>query len=84
MGIKVVRRVLLCFAGAHLQDVLLLDHRFHSSQGQVLLASVKSEGSMIEWEANLLEGCYFVLLERICKMFCSLSTDFIRAKVKCC
>ncbi len=47
--------MLLCFAGAHLQDVLLLEHRFHSQKGQVLLASVKSEGSMIELEAKWLE-----------------------------
>ncbi len=79
-----VRRVLLCFAGAHLQNVLLLDRRFHSSQGEVLLVSVKSEGSMIEWEAKWLQGCYFVLLERICNMFCSLITDLIVIKVKYC
>jgi hypothetical protein len=29
---KVVRLMLLCFAGAHWQDVLLLDHRFCWSQ----------------------------------------------------
>ncbi len=84
MGSKVVRMMLLCFAGAHLQNVLLLEHRFHSIQGEVLLVSVKSEESIIEWESKWLEGCYFVLLERICKMFCSLSTDFIQSKVKCC
>ncbi len=84
MGSKVVRRVLHCFSGAHLQDVLLLDHRFDCCEGEVLLVSVKSEGSTIEWEAKWLEGCYFVLLERICKMLYSLNTDFIRAKVKCC
>ncbi len=47
--------MLLCFAGVHLQDVLLLEHRLHSSQGEVLLVSVKSEGSMIEWEAKWFE-----------------------------
>ncbi len=47
--------MLLCFAGAHLQDVLLLDHRFHSIEGEVLLVSVKIEGLMIEWEAKWLE-----------------------------
>ncbi len=48
--------MLLCFAGAHLQDVLLLDRRFCCIQGQVLLVSMKSEkGSMIEWEAKWLE-----------------------------
>ncbi len=50
MGREVVRMVLLCFAGAHLQDVLLLDCRFDYYKGNVLLVSVKSEGSMIEWE----------------------------------
>ncbi len=40
--------MLLCFAGAHLQDVLLLDHRFDCVQGKVLLVSVEIEGSMIE------------------------------------
>ncbi len=47
--------MLLCFAGAHLQDVLLLDRRFYWIEGQVLLVSVKSEGSMIEWKAKRLE-----------------------------
>ncbi len=47
--------MLLCFAGAHLQDVLLLEHRFDCYKGEVLLVSVKSEGSMIEWEAKWLE-----------------------------
>ncbi len=55
MGSKVVRKMLLCFAGAHLQDVLLPDRRFDFQKGQVLLMSVKSEGSMIEWEAKSLE-----------------------------
>jgi hypothetical protein len=41
-----------CFAGAHVQDVLLLDPRFHCYQGQVLLVSMKSEGSMIEREGK--------------------------------
>jgi hypothetical protein len=84
MGSKVVRMVLLCFVGAHLQDVLLLEHRSYYYKGSVLLVSVKSEGSMIEWEAKWLEWCYFVLLERICKMFCFLITDFIAIKFKCC
>ncbi len=52
MGSKVVRMMLLCFAGVHLQDVLLLEHGFHCVEGQVLLVPVKSEGSMIEWEAK--------------------------------
>ncbi len=47
--------MLLCFVGAHLQDVLLLEHRFDFEKGQVLLVSIKSEGSMIEWEAKWLE-----------------------------
>jgi hypothetical protein len=55
MGSKVVIRILLCFAGVHLQDVLLLEHRFDSAQGEVLLMSVKSEGSMIEREVKWLE-----------------------------
>ncbi len=55
MRSKVVRMVLLCSAGVHLQDVLLLEHRFGCTQGEVLLMSVKSEGSMIEWEAKWLE-----------------------------
>ncbi len=55
MGSKVVRMMLPCFGGVHLQDVLLLQHRFHCKKGQVLLVSVKSEGSMIEWEAKWLE-----------------------------
>ncbi len=55
MESKVVRMMLLCFAGAHLQDVLLLDGRLHCIEGQVLLVSVKSEGSMIEWKAKWLE-----------------------------
>ncbi len=55
MGSEVVRMMLLCFVGAHLQDVLLLDHRFDCHQGEVLLVSVNSEGSMIEWEAKWLE-----------------------------
>ncbi len=55
METKAVRMVLLCFAGAHLQDVLLLEHRFYFQKGQVLLVSVKSEGSMIEWKARRLE-----------------------------
>jgi hypothetical protein len=40
--------MLLCFAGAHLQDVLLLDRRFHFEKDQVLLLSAKNEGSIIE------------------------------------
>ncbi len=44
--------MLLCFSGAHLQNVLLLDRRFDCIEGQVLLVSMKSEGSMIEWEAK--------------------------------
>ncbi len=55
MESKVVRMMLPCFAGAHLQDVLLLEHRFDCIEGQVLLVSVKSEGSMIEWKAKWLE-----------------------------
>jgi hypothetical protein len=47
--------VLLCFAGSHLQDVLLLHHRFDFQKGQVLLVSVKSEGSVIELEPKWLE-----------------------------
>ncbi len=47
--------MLLCCAGAHLQDVLLLGHGFDLKKGQVLLVSVKSEGSMVEWEAKWLE-----------------------------
>jgi hypothetical protein len=50
----------------------------------VLLVSVKSERSMIEWEAKRSEWCYFVLFERICKMCCSLITDLIVSKLKCC
>ncbi len=55
MGSKVVRMMLLCFAEAHFQDVLLLYRRFYCYKGEVLLASVKSEESMIEWEAKWLE-----------------------------
>ncbi len=40
--------MLLCFAGAHMQDVLLLEHRFDCYEGEVLLVSVKSEESIIE------------------------------------
>ncbi len=47
-----IKMILLCFAGAHLQDVLLLEHRFDLQKGQVLLVSMKSERSMIEWEAK--------------------------------
>jgi hypothetical protein len=47
--------ILLCFSGAHLQDVLLLDRRFDFQKVEVLLVSVKSEGSMIKWEAKWLE-----------------------------
>ncbi len=46
---KVVRMMLLCFDGAHLQDVLLLEHRFDFQQGQVLLVSMKSGGLIVEW-----------------------------------
>ncbi len=49
------RMMLLRFAGEHLQDVLLLEHRFESSQGEVLLVSVKRDESMIEWEVKWLE-----------------------------
>ncbi len=55
MGSKVVRMMLLCFVGAHLQDVLPLEHRFDCREGQVLLVSVKSEASMVESEAKWLE-----------------------------
>ncbi len=48
MGSKVARMMLLCFAGAHLQDLLLLEYRLHCFEGEVLLESAKSEGSMIE------------------------------------
>ncbi len=44
MESKVVRMMLLRFVGAHLPDVLLLDRRFDSIQGEVLLVSMKSEG----------------------------------------
>ncbi len=47
--------MLLGFAGVHLQDVLLLGRRFYCIEGEVLLMSVKSDGSMIEWEAKWLE-----------------------------
>ncbi len=40
--------MLLCFAGAHLQDVLLLDRRFDCHKGEVLLVSVKNEELLIE------------------------------------
>ncbi len=55
MRSKLVRMMLLCCAGAHLQDVLLLEHRFDCDRGEVLLVSVKNEGSMIEWEVKWLE-----------------------------
>ncbi len=55
MGSKVVRMMLLCFGGAHLQDVLLLDHRCDFQKGEVWLVPVKSEGSMIEREGKWLE-----------------------------
>ncbi len=55
MGKKVVEMMLLGFAAAHLQDVLLLEHRFDFQKGDMLLPSMKSEGSMIEWEAKWLE-----------------------------
>jgi hypothetical protein len=55
MESKVVRMMLLCFAEAHLQDVLHLDRRFDFEKGKVLLVSVKSDGSMMEWEAKWLE-----------------------------
>ncbi len=48
MRSKVGKMMLLCFVGVHLQDVLLLGHRFDLQKGQVLLVSVKSEESMIE------------------------------------
>ncbi len=47
--------MLLGFAEAHLQNVLLLEDRFDLQKGQVLLVSLKSEGIMIEWEAKWLE-----------------------------
>ncbi len=47
--------VLLCFAGEHLQDVVLPDPRFDCCKAQVLLVSVKNEGSMIESKAKCLE-----------------------------
>ncbi len=50
-----IRMMLLCFVGGHWQDVLLLEHRFDWQKGQVLLVSVKSEGSMIELETKWLE-----------------------------
>jgi hypothetical protein len=40
--------MLLCFAGAHFQDVLLLEYRCDIQKDQVLLVSVKNEGSIIE------------------------------------
>ncbi len=40
--------MLLCFAGAHMQDILLLEHRFDSKQAEVLLVSMKNEESIIE------------------------------------
>ncbi len=43
-----IKMILLCFSGAHLQDVLLLDRRFHFQKGQVLLVSVKNEESMVK------------------------------------
>ncbi len=55
MESKMVRMILPCFVGAHLPDVLLLEHRFDSIQGKVLLVSVKSEGSVIQWKAKWLE-----------------------------
>ncbi len=55
MGRKAARMMLLGFVGGHLQDVLLLEHRFDFEKGEVLLVSIKSEGSMIEWEGKGLE-----------------------------
>ncbi len=55
MGNKMVGMMLLCFGGAHLQDILHLDNRFDCTKGQVLLVPVKREGSMIEWKAKWLE-----------------------------
>ncbi len=43
------------FAVAHLQYVLHLEHRVDFQKGQMLLASVKSKGSMIEWVAMWFE-----------------------------
>ncbi len=43
MGSKVVRMMLLCFAEAHLQDVLLFEDRFDCYKGEVLLVSVYKE-----------------------------------------
>ena len=50
-----MRKILLDFVVEHRQDILLLQHRFDFQKGKVLLVSVKSEGSMIEWEAKWLE-----------------------------
>ncbi len=50
-----VRMMLLCFAGAHLQDVLCLEHRFDYHRGEVLLVSVKSEEPVIECETKWLQ-----------------------------
>ncbi len=50
-----VRMMLLCFAGANLQDVLLLEHGCDFQKDQVLLVSVKSEESTIECESKWLE-----------------------------
>ncbi len=84
MGSKLARMMLLYFVGEHLQDVLLLEDRFDSDKGEVLLVSVKSEDSMAEWKEKRLKLCYFVCLECICKIFCCLSIDFIVLKSKCC
>ncbi len=55
MRSKVVRMMLLCFAGEHLQGVLLLGHQFYCSEGRVLLVPVESKESMIQWEVKWLE-----------------------------
>ncbi len=55
MGNKLISMILLRFAGAHLQDVLLLDRRFQCHKDEVLLVSVKSDGRIIEWEAKWLD-----------------------------
>ncbi len=55
MGSKVFRMMLLCFSEVHLQDVLLLEHRYDCIQGQALLVPVKSEGPVIGGEAKWLD-----------------------------
>ncbi len=55
MGSELVRIMLLGFAEAHLQYILFLEHRFYCYLVEVLLVSVKSDGSMIECEAKWLQ-----------------------------